>query len=129
MLRNSPILYQPRLNPQRLDFENSGHTLEPMSIKETITAKLQAAYAPDALTVIDESDKHRGHGGWREGGETHFRVQIAAKAFEGMSRVARHRAINELLAEELAGGVHALALEIRATGETDPRAARLANQG
>ena len=96
-----------------------------MSTRDTISAKLTAAFSPDFLNVIDDSDKHKGHGGWREGGETHFRVQIAATAFEGMNRVARHRAINEILAEELAGGVHALALEIRAPGEPDPRAARV----
>lgn len=96
-----------------------------MSTKDTIAAKLAAAYSPEFLNVIDESDKHRGHGGWREGGQTHFRVQITAGAFEGMNRVARHRAVNELLADELAGGVHALALEIRAPSEPDPRAARV----
>lgn len=98
-----------------------------MSTKQTISAKLTKAFSPSFLNVIDESEKHRGHGGWREGGETHFRVQIASAAFEGMSRVARHRAINEVLAEELAGGVHALALEIRADSEPDPRAARVAD--
>ncbi|WP_417712348.1 BolA family protein [Roseibium aggregatum] len=97
-----------------------------MSTKQTITDKLSTAFSPSFLNVIDESDKHKGHGGWREGGETHFRVQIAAAAFDGMNRVARHRAINDLLADELAGGVHALALEIRSDSEPDPRAARVA---
>ncbi|MET1415893.1 BolA family protein [Roseibium sp. HPY-6] len=96
-----------------------------MTTKDTITTKLTTAFAPDFLNVIDESENHRGHGGWREGGETHFRVQISAKAFEGMNRVARHRAINELLSEELEHGVHALALEIRSPDEPDPRAARV----
>lgn len=95
-----------------------------MSMKQTISDKLTAAFSPSFLNVIDESDKHKGHGGWREGGETHFRVQIAADAFEGMNRVARHRAVNELLADELSGSVHALALEIRSSSEPDPRAAR-----
>lgn len=95
-----------------------------MSTRQTIIDKLTAAFQPSFLNVIDESENHRGHGGWREGGETHFRVQIAAAAFEGLNRVARHRALNEALAEELAGGVHALALEIRADSEPDPRAAR-----
>jgi BolA protein len=97
-----------------------------MSTKQTITDKLSTAFSPSFLNVIDESDKHKGHGGWREGGETHFRVQIAAAAFDGMNRVARHRAINDLLADELAGGVHALALEIRSDSEPDPRAAQVA---
>ncbi|WP_305988216.1 BolA family transcriptional regulator [Roseibium sp. MMSF_3544] len=100
-----------------------------MNTKETITAKLTTAFSPDFLNVIDESDKHKGHGGWREGGETHFRVQIAADAFEGMNRIARHRAINEVLADELASSVHALALEIRTPGEPDPRAAKAGNAG
>ncbi len=98
-----------------------------MTVRQTIADKLTAAFSPSFLNVIDESEKHRGHGGWREGGETHFRVQIAAAAFEGMNRVARHRAINELLVDELAGGVHALALEIRTDSEPDPRAARVAD--
>jgi len=95
-----------------------------MSTRQTIADKLTVAFKPSFLNVIDESENHRGHGGWREGGETHFRVQIAAAAFEGLNRVARHRAINEVLADELAGGVHALALEIRADSEPDPRAVR-----
>jgi BolA protein len=76
-------------------------------------AKLQAAFSPATLEVIDESDQHRGHGGWREGGETHFRVRMAAAAFDGMSRVNRQRAVNKVLAEDLETGVHALALELR----------------
>ncbi|WP_346892461.1 BolA family protein [uncultured Roseibium sp.] len=95
-----------------------------MSTKDRIIAKLTEALAPQALEVIDESDKHAGHGGWREGGETHFRVRIVSPVFSGMSRVNRHRKVNELLAEDLAAGVHALAIEARAPDEADPRAAR-----
>ncbi|MBO9427279.1 BolA family transcriptional regulator [Labrenzia sp. R4_1] len=84
-----------------------------MSMKQTITDKLTAAFSPSHLNVIDESENHRGHGGWREGGETHFRVQIAADAFQSMSRVGQHRAINEVLADELASSVHALAIEVK----------------
>lgn len=84
---------------------------------ETMRAKLQAAFAPVALDVIDESEQHRGHGGWREGGGTHFRVRMASAAFDGLSRVDRQRAVNRVLAEDLAGGVHALALELRGTAE------------
>ncbi|WP_417687698.1 BolA family protein [Roseibium sp.] len=98
-----------------------------MSTKDTIHSKLTQAFAPVSLDVIDESEKHRGHGGWREGGETHFRVRIVSEAFAGMSRVNRHRAINDLLADELAAGVHALALEIRSPDEPDPRAARVSD--
>ena len=84
---------------------------------EAMRAKLQAAFSPVELEVVDESDQHRGHGGWREGGETHFRVRIVAAAFDGMSRVERQRAVNRALAEDLAGGVHALAMDV--TGVTD----------
>lgn len=84
---------------------------------ETMRGKLQAAFAPASLEVIDESEQHRGHGGWREGGETHFRVRMAAAAFDGLSRLDRQRAVNRVLAEDLAGGVHALALELRGAAE------------
>lgn len=96
-------------------------------MKDTIAAKLTDAMTPSHLEVIDESDKHKGHSGWREGGETHFRVKIVASAFAGQSRIARHRAINGVLADELAASVHALAIEARAPDEPDPRAARLAS--
>lgn len=79
---------------------------------EQIERKLEAAFSPTRLEVIDESEQHRGHGGWREGGGTHYRVVMRATAFAGMSRVARSRAVHAALAEELAGGVHALALDL-----------------
>jgi BolA protein len=79
---------------------------------ETIRAKLTAAFAPDQLEVIDESEQHRGHGGWREGGQTHFRVVMRSAALEGLSRVARSRAVHRVLRDELDGGVHALALDL-----------------
>lgn len=69
--------------------------------------------APAALDVIDDSEKHRGHGGWREGGGTHFQVRIRAAAFNGLSRVECHRRINALLAPEFARGLHALAIDAR----------------
>lgn len=88
-----------------------------MAIKEAISRKLTEALAPASLSVVDESENHRGHGGWQEGGETHFRVQVVSEAFRGKSRVERHRMVNTLLAEELAGRVHALALSAKAPGE------------
>ncbi|HVV93333.1 MAG TPA: BolA family protein [Hyphomicrobiales bacterium] len=81
------------------------------AIRNRIAEKLAAAYAPARLEVIDESERHRGHAGWREGGETHFRIRIGAAAFAGKSRLERHRMVNATLAEELAGRVHALAIE------------------
>lgn len=84
------------------------------SVAARIEAKLTAAFAPAALEVIDESENHRGHGGWREGGETHFRVRMSAASLAGLSRVARSRAVHKALAAEMAGPVHALALELSA---------------
>ena len=88
-----------------------------MSVKDRITTTLEQALKPDSLAVHDESHQHAGHGGWREGGETHFRVEIVAGAFIGKSRVERHRMINTLLAGELADRVHALALSTRTPEE------------
>ena len=83
-----------------------------MSVRDTIAEKLSVKFAPTHLEVIDESKKHRGHGGYREGGETHFRVRIASPEFIGKSRLAQHRAVMEALNAELKGGVHALAVEV-----------------
>ena len=83
-----------------------------MKVQETIRAKLQAAFAPETLEVIDESHQHAGHAGARPGGESHFRVRMKAPAFAGVARVARSRAVHAALVEELAGPVHALALEL-----------------
>ena len=87
-----------------------------MSVRDTIARKLSIKFAPSHLEVIDESEKYRGHSGWRDGGATHFRVRIASDRFAGMSRVAQHRAVMEVLDAELKGGVHALAIEVIAPG-------------
>jgi BolA protein len=89
-----------------------------MSMAERMRTKLEAAFSPQSLEVIDESEQHRGHGGWREGGETHFRIRMTAAAFDGLSRVERHRAVNRAVAQELEDGVHALALDLSGTGAT-----------
>ncbi|MEM9043775.1 MAG: BolA family protein [Pseudomonadota bacterium] len=88
-----------------------------MSMQDQIHEKLSEAFSPSVLDVIDESEQHRGHGGWREGGETHFRVVMTSESFTGMSRVNRQREVNRLLSEELASTIHALAMELRAPGE------------
>ena len=92
-----------------------------MTTRDTITEKLNEAFAPESLDVMDESHLHEGHMGHRPGGETHFRVYIVSKAFEGKTRVDRHRMINSLLAQELQGQVHALALHAYAPGEDAKR--------
>jgi len=88
-----------------------------MRTADIITEKLTSAFSPQSLNVVDESHLHAGHAGSREGGQTHYRVYIVSNAFEGKSRVDRHRMINTALAAELAGGVHALAIHAAAPGE------------
>ena len=90
-----------------------------MDTRDRITTKLTEAFAPAQLDVVDESHQHAGHAGHRPGGETHFRVTIVAEAFRGKSRLQRHRMVNEALAAELSGGVHALAIHASAPGEGD----------
>ena len=87
------------------------------AVTETLRRKLTEAFAPSQLQVDDESHRHAGHAGAREGGESHFNVVIQSSAFEGLSRVARQRLVNAALAEELAGPVHALSIKALAPGE------------
>jgi BolA protein len=105
-------------NEKALLTDAAGHdTQEGMSMTDTLRAKLTAAFAPVRLDIVDESERHRGHGGWREGGESHFRVEIVSAAFEGLSRIERQRRVFDLLADEMAGPIHALALKTRTPRE------------
>ena len=88
-----------------------------MTTQQSITNKLREAFFPESLEVQDESHLHEGHAGHRPGGETHFRVYIVSQAFQGKSRIERHRMINATLAGELAGSVHALAIHAKSPGE------------
>ncbi len=85
-----------------------------MTVGDEIRTCLQAAFAPSALEVVDDSERHRGHAGYREGGQSHFNVMIRAAAFAGQSRIARHRAVHAALGADLVGRIHALALDIEA---------------
>ncbi len=78
----------------------------------TLRQKLEAAFQPAFLSVIDESNQHHGHAGSHPSGESHFRIRIMADALAGKSRVEQHRMINTALADELKSRVHALAIEI-----------------
>jgi BolA family transcriptional regulator, general stress-responsive regulator len=82
-----------------------------MTVSERIRGKLTEAFHPVALNVVDESHLHKGHAGHRPEGESHFRIKIIAAAFRGRSRVEAHRMVYAALAQELADGVHALAIE------------------
>lgn len=92
-----------------------------MSVKEEITRKMRDAFAPVELEVVDDSARHAGHftnpARGSGAGETHFNVHVVSEAFRGKSRIDRHRMVNALLADELAAGVHALAITARAPGE------------
>jgi len=100
-----------------------------MTVEDTLRAKLTAAFAPEALVVENDSDRHAGHahlthhlktqgrGPQEATGQSHFNVTIVAAAFQGLGRVARQRLVYEVLKEELAGPVHALAIKAKAPGE------------
>jgi BolA protein len=88
-----------------------------MTLQQWITQALQEHLQPSELTVTDESEQHHGHAGWREGGETHFRVYIVSEAFSGKSRVERHRLVNEVLKGAFERGLHALAVIAQAPKE------------
>jgi len=83
-----------------------------MSVRDEIYERLSAAFDPRELLVVDDSESHRGHAGYQEGGESHFNVKIRAQAFESMNRLARHRAVHAAIGKELVGRIHALALDI-----------------
>ncbi len=82
-----------------------------MTVTDEILARLQVAFDPRELDVVDDSESHRGHAGYREGGESHFNVRIRAAAFQGQSRVACHRAVHKALGD-IVPRIHALALDI-----------------
>jgi len=83
-----------------------------MLVTQEIETKLRDAFAPRDLDVVDDSESHRGHAGFQEGGQSHFNVRIRADGFAGQSRIARHRAVHAALGAELIGRIHALALDI-----------------
>jgi BolA family transcriptional regulator, general stress-responsive regulator len=83
------------------------------SVSETMRAKLEAALSPATLIIEDESHRHAGHAGARAGGQSHFHLTIEAAAFAGVRPLERQRIVHRLLAEELAGPVHALSLTLR----------------
>ena len=83
-----------------------------MRVEDEIRGRLEDTFQPDTLSVVDDSEAHRGHAGFREGGQTHFIVAIQSPRFAPMSRIARHRAIHEALGPELIARIHALELKI-----------------
>ena len=83
-----------------------------MSLAKEIESRLVTAFSPEVVEVIDESEGHRGHSGYQEGGESHWRVRIKAPVFGAMTRLAHHRAVHDAIGADIMGRIHALALEI-----------------
>ena len=89
-----------------------------MSVEESIREKLTEAFTPEKLEVVNDSHRHAGHAGSPGTGESHFRVEIISEKFAGLSHLERHRRVNEALAKELAGPVHALSIKASAPVQT-----------
>lgn len=84
------------------------------TVTDLIRNRLEDAFSPRELDVVDDSERHRGHAGYQEGGESHFNVRIRSDVFTGQSRIARHRAVHDALGKDLVARIHALALDIDA---------------
>lgn len=96
----------------RLPTDNLKRRGQKMTRTETIRQKLQQAFSPTLLEVVDDSERHRGHAGFQEGGESHFRVTLRAPNLADKGRLARHRAVHAALGPELMGQIHALELDV-----------------
>ena len=84
-----------------------------MTRREEIEKRLNDAFAPKQLEVVDDSESHRGHAGFQEGGESHFNVLIRSEQLTSMGRLARHPAVHTALGKDLMAQIHALALDIK----------------
>ena len=83
-----------------------------MGLASEIESRLRAAFDVQELQIIDESEKHRGHAGYQDGGESHWHLVIKAEALTPMSRIARHRAIHNAIGKDIIARIHALSIEI-----------------
>ena len=83
-----------------------------MNRRDRLIERLTASLAPTTIDVVDESHRHAGHAGARPGGETHYQVEIVSLRFAGMSRIARHRLVHEIVHDEFENGLHALSLKL-----------------
>ena len=92
-----------------------------MSVAQALREALERELAPDELVIVDESARHHGHAGWREGGETHFRVEVVAACFAGRSRIERQRLVHAAAADLLKERIHALSIAAAAPGERPVR--------
>lgn len=83
-----------------------------MRLADQMKGKLQLAFSVELIEIIDESENHRGHSGYQDGGESHFRIRMRAAEFASMTRLERHRAVHAALGTDLVGRIHALALDL-----------------
>ncbi len=83
-----------------------------MRVADEMEMRLRDAFSPREIEVVDDSESHRGHSGFQEGGQSHFNILLRSEAFAGQSRIARHRAVHSALGKELVGRIHALALDL-----------------
>ena len=90
--------------------------MKPEQRVAAIRSALEAAFAPLSLDVVDDSHRHAGHAGARDG-RGHFRVALVSAAFEGMGALARHRAVYAALGELMATDIHALSIDARTPGQ------------
>jgi len=88
-----------------------------MSVALEIERKLNEAFTPNFLEVINDSDRHAGHAGSPGTGESHFVVTLVSERFDGLGRVDRQRMVYDILKDELDGPVHALSLKLKAPSE------------
>jgi len=84
-----------------------------MSVSDEMRERLLVAFEPTELNVIDESEKHVGHAGYQEGGESHFHIVIASQKLAPLSRVARHRAIHDAIGKDIIARIHALSMDVK----------------
>lgn len=89
------------------------------NVAASIHQLLEARFQPTVLQVVDDSAKHAGHAGAREGGQSHFTVTVVSESFTGLSRVERHRAVYDALKPVFDGGLHALVIVAKTPGEAD----------
>ena len=86
-----------------------------MTKTDRINLALETSFKDSQISVIDDSESHRGHAGFSEGGESHFQIKIVWQGFEDMSLIARHRAVHEALGKDLLNNIHAIALDLKST--------------
>jgi BolA protein len=88
-----------------------------MRVAKSMEQKLNAGLSPEELTIEDQSSLHQGHAGARPEGESHFKVTVVSKKFDGLSRLERQRMVYHLLADDLKSDIHALALTTQTPAE------------